>query len=237
MFAALQLFLKLSVGLRASSQSKQTGRDEFFTSLHHVLPHLVRATFFIEKYASLFPAHRAALFDGESHEIRKCDFGRHSVSILFVCHEIYPIRPSNARFNATRTQCTLSELVLILCFGDAEPTNLVLQRRALQSQPFGSSALSCNPPRSGSQCLNDHTALACRKLEVDPAGKTISAELRSSPSGTSNSSPRVRMTARSMKFASSRTLPFHGQFVSISIACRGMYRISFRIRSDNLETK
>ena len=78
---------------------------------------------------------------------------------------------------------------------------------------------------------------ACRKLEVDAATKIISEEVRSSDIDTSNSSPRVRMTARSMKFANSLTFPFQGQLVNVSIACLGTDLICFRIRAENFETK
>jgi hypothetical protein len=36
--------------------------------------------------------------------------------------------------------------------------------------------------------------------------------------GTSSSSPRVTITARSMKLANSRTLTFHGQFDGTSLS-------------------
>jgi len=50
--------------------SQQAGFYEFFASLHHMLPHFICATFFVEKYASLFPGHRAAMFVGQSQNIR-----------------------------------------------------------------------------------------------------------------------------------------------------------------------
>jgi hypothetical protein len=37
-----------------------------------------------------------------------------------------------------------NSLVLILNFRDAEPPNLVLQSRPLQSEPFGGAPLACN---------------------------------------------------------------------------------------------
>jgi len=54
-------------------------------------------------------------------------------------------------------------LVLVMCFRAAKSANLVLQSRTFQSEPFGASALSGNPPRSSSQCLNDHTAFRLSK--------------------------------------------------------------------------
>ena len=48
---------------------QQAARNKFLTSSHHLLPHLVRMPFLIKKCDRLFPAHRAALFDGESHEM------------------------------------------------------------------------------------------------------------------------------------------------------------------------
>jgi hypothetical protein len=65
---------------------------------------------------------------------------------------------------------------------------------------------------------------ACRNVEAVPTATLVSEQVASSASGTSNSSPRVRMTARSMTFANSLIFPFHGQFVSISIARLGMER-------------
>jgi hypothetical protein len=74
------------------------------------------------------------MFVGQSQQMRKCDFGHHSVSILFVRHEIYPRRASKRSMNASYLYCTLSHLlVLILCFCDPEAANLVLQGSTLQS--------------------------------------------------------------------------------------------------------
>jgi hypothetical protein len=70
--------------------SQQAGFYEFFASLHHMLPHFICATFFVEKYASLFPGHRAAMFVCQSQNIRNCDFGHYSFSILLFSHDIHP---------------------------------------------------------------------------------------------------------------------------------------------------
>jgi hypothetical protein len=78
---------------------------------------------------------------------------------------------------------------------------------------------------------------ACLKEEGKLTATTASEDAESVAIGTSNSLPRVTMTARSMKFANSRMLPFHGQFVSRFIACRDIDLIWFRIRAENLETK
>ena len=59
----------------------------------------------------------------------------------------------------------------------------------------------------------------------------------SSPIGASNSSPGESMTARSMKFANSLTLPFYEQFVRVCINSWGTHLICFRIFRDGLETK
>jgi hypothetical protein len=66
---------------------------EFLARLHHVLPHLVRATLFVEKYAGLFPANRSALFAGQPQYIRNRDFSRYSFSILLFSHETHPAVP------------------------------------------------------------------------------------------------------------------------------------------------
>jgi hypothetical protein len=125
-------YLGLAFGDNAVPQ--QAARNRFLTSPHHLLPHLVRMPFLIKKCDRLFPAHRAALFDGESHEMRKCDFGHHSAPILFVRHEIYPIRastPDSTPYSCL-VHCTLIQLlVLILRFCDAESANLVPQSGTL----------------------------------------------------------------------------------------------------------
>src|SRR5271165_2387763 len=78
---------------------------------------------------------------------------------------------------------------------------------------------------------------ACLKLEGELIATTTSEEVGRAAIGTSSSSPRVTITARSMKFANSRMLPFHGQFVSTSRACLDIDEICFRIRAANFETK
>jgi len=49
---------------------RQAARDEVFPSAHHVLPHLKCVPLLIEKCKGLVPAHRAAEFVGEPHEMR-----------------------------------------------------------------------------------------------------------------------------------------------------------------------
>ena len=56
-------------------------------------PHLVRTTFFIEKYASLFLAHRAAMLAGQSQYVRNGNLGHHSFSILLLSHDVHPAVP------------------------------------------------------------------------------------------------------------------------------------------------
>jgi len=70
--------------------SEQAGCDEFFSGLHHLLPHLEGASLFIEKCQSLLLGNGASMFVGQSQQMRKCDFGHHSVSIFFVRHEFSP---------------------------------------------------------------------------------------------------------------------------------------------------
>ncbi len=72
---------------------------------------------------------------------------------------------------------------------------------------------------------------------VDTGEAYWTDDFLSSVSGTFNSSPCVRMTARSMKFSNSRTLPGHVVFVNASIARLGIDLMRFCIRPDNRETK
>jgi len=46
---------------------------------------------------------------------------------------------------------------------DAQPANLVLQRRTLQSQKFGGSPLACDASRCSSQCADDYRGLCLSK--------------------------------------------------------------------------
>jgi len=82
-----------AVPFGANALPPQAACDKIFACLHHVLPHLIRATLFIEKYANLFPAHRAAMFVGESQYIRNRDFGHYSFSILLFSGDIHPAVP------------------------------------------------------------------------------------------------------------------------------------------------
>jgi hypothetical protein len=45
-------------------------------------PHFEGASLVIEKCQSLLPANGASMFVGQSQQMRKCDFGHHSVYIL-----------------------------------------------------------------------------------------------------------------------------------------------------------
>src|SRR5215469_4310541 len=78
---------------------------------------------------------------------------------------------------------------------------------------------------------------AWRNVEGAPKTTLVSDEVGSSETGISSSSPRERMTARSIKFANSLMFPFHGQLVSISIARLGMDFICLRICLDAFDTK
>ena len=60
---------------------------------------------------------------------------------------------------------------------------------------------------------------------------------RSSPSGASSELPRVRITARSMKFSSSRIFPGQSQAVSPFITAVGIASIFFCICFENFCTK
>src|ERR1035441_2844996 len=65
----------------------------------------------------------------------------------------------------------------------------------------------------------------------------LEEETRSSPMDTCSSSPRERMTARSMKLASSRTFPGHALFVRASMVALGMEVICLPMRRENFDTK
>ena len=69
---------------------KQAACNEIFSRLHHVLPHLKRSTFLIEKRESLLPAQRTALLVPQSHQMRKCDFSDHAFSVFLVGHCLDP---------------------------------------------------------------------------------------------------------------------------------------------------
>jgi hypothetical protein len=61
---------------------EQVACSELLGRVHHVLPHLERLPFLIEKCESLFSAHGAALFVPQAHEMRNCDFGDHAFSVF-----------------------------------------------------------------------------------------------------------------------------------------------------------
>jgi hypothetical protein len=65
---------------------EQVACSELLGRVHHVLPHLERLPFLIQKCESLFSAHGAALFVPQAHEMRKCDFGDHAFSVIPVGH-------------------------------------------------------------------------------------------------------------------------------------------------------
>jgi hypothetical protein len=77
----------------ANSSLKWPGCDEFFTCTHHVFPLLVRVPFLVEKCGSLLLANGASMFIGQSQQMRKCDFGHHSISILPLLHGFCPHCP------------------------------------------------------------------------------------------------------------------------------------------------
>jgi hypothetical protein len=81
--------------------------------------------------------------------------------------------------------------------------------------------------------------IACRSASwnVDTGEADRTHDFFSLASGTFNSSPCVKMTARSMKFSNSRTLPGYGALVNASIAGFGIDLMRFCIRLDNRETK
>ncbi len=72
-----------------------------------------------------------------------------------------PIRASKRSIpcHSYRAHPKVSRLVLVLSFRDSQATDLVLQGRALQSEPLGGSALSRNSPGRCSQCIDDHVGL------------------------------------------------------------------------------
>src|SRR5271165_4815580 len=65
-----------------------------------------------------------------------------------------------------------TQLVCIKSSLDAKLAHLILQSGALQSQPFGCSAIACDPPRRGSQSLDDYTAFRLSKAGARNGGYT-----------------------------------------------------------------
>src|SRR5208283_568986 len=74
----------------AEGMLEQAACNELLGRLHHVLPHFERPPLLIEECESLFSAHRTALFVPQPHEMRKCDFGGHSFSVLLLAHCLPP---------------------------------------------------------------------------------------------------------------------------------------------------
>ena len=69
---------------------EQPACDELLGGLHHMLPHLERSPFLIEKCESLLMAHRTALLVAQAYQVRECDFGDHSFSVFLVGHCLAP---------------------------------------------------------------------------------------------------------------------------------------------------
>jgi len=70
----------------------------------------VTGTVLIEKCQSLFPTQRAAMFVGQSRQMRNCDFGHHSVSILFFGRGFYrPVPRASKPFIAAITRISPSD--------------------------------------------------------------------------------------------------------------------------------
>jgi len=65
----------------------------------------------------------------------------------------------------------------------------------------------------------------------------VIVDLRNSGVGTSSDLPRVRITARSTKFSSSRMFPGQSQFVRAFIAAAGIVSMCFCIRPASFWTK
>src|SRR5258708_7429626 len=76
---------------------------------------------------------------------------------------------------------------------------------------------------------------SCEPLLFGVEDSTL--DLRNSVIGTSSDLPRVRITARSTKFSSSRMFPGHSQFVRVFIADAGIVSMCFCIRLANFWTK
>ena len=73
---------------------------------------------------------------------------------------------------------------------------------------------------------------SCRPLLFGTGESTV--DLRNSVIGTSSDLPRVRITASSTKFSSSRTFPGHSQLVRVFIAADGIVLMCFCISLANL---
>src|SRR5271157_2465062 len=136
---------------------EQAACDLVLSGLHHVLPHLERSPLLIEECESLLPAYRTPLLISQSYQVRKCDFGDHAFSVFLLGHCLDPTGLSRfkgcltllweTRFRelleASAVRRHGMPLIAVGRLCDAQATNLVLQRRTLQSQTFGGSPLAC----------------------------------------------------------------------------------------------
>jgi hypothetical protein len=115
---------------------EQAACDELLGRLHHVFPHLERSPLLIEKYESLFSAHRAALFVPQAHEMRKCDFSDHAFSVFLVGHCLdfhwfialqASLKPPSELAHWTHG----IDLLAIIRLRNPQAANLILQCRTL----------------------------------------------------------------------------------------------------------
>jgi len=116
------------------------------------------------------------------------------------------------------------------------PADLILERGALQTNLFCRTTRAGNLARSSLESIDDGPPLGVVKVGHG-VGARRSRGVPQLSIGTYNSLPCVRMTARSMRFCNSRTLPGHETFAKTSIACLGTDLVFFLIRRDCLETK
>ena len=150
----------------------------------------------------------------------------------------------------------------ILSGVDAELLDAGKKGGAIHAHPCGSSLSAANPSLTFGECTHDLLALLLVMIVGDVflpskalmvsftiremsslrcgSGACVGSSvfnLRSSASGASSDLPRVRITARSMKFSSSRMFPGHSQAVSLFITAAGTPSIFFCICFANFWTK
>ena len=181
-----------------------------------------------------------ASIDGVGCSLRKCSRDcstgaervRTTSLALFVQCLYFLLKSLRPVLRGIRGPENQTQLARINSFWDAKPANLC-------------SVVRFNPRRSAAPpfpAIRPEAALKASIITVRSALWKVQAEAEavrqqetmSSPIGASNSSPCEIMTARSMKFANSLTLPFHEQFVSVCINSSGTHLICFRIFRDSL---
>src|SRR6267378_3548334 len=118
---------------------------------------------------------------------------------------------------------------------DSKPSHSVYECSSADTQSDCSAIRTAYAALACGKRLN---ALRAARFLFTTASTAISVSVfRNSVSGTSSALPRVRMTARSMKFSNSRIFPGHSQAVSPFITAEGTDSICFCICFANFCTK